>query len=308
MAWITDLGPSAAQVEYRLRGGVICDRRHSIDGAPQPIWTHRSAPDGEDGREPLYEEEPTWFGSALQSFGLVRGSRFTPAQHHTASALMGGRHPSTGRRLLATADSTRNRGFEITLAQPASVSTLYVLGRPDVAASVTELVTQAVMATASHLEQQIVRHSRRAGLMGWIIQHLTMPPLNGDPPRPCLHAHLVIAALMRAPDGEWSDITGACRRALYEGVEAADAYARDKVRHLLTDHHGVAWERDRRTGRWEIASASADLYESSPRRLFGPQPGHFASADDSRRLSAVQAGALAAREQLRAWPADCASG
>ncbi|WP_433259388.1 relaxase domain-containing protein (plasmid) [Streptosporangium sp. CA-135522] len=129
--------------------------------------------------------------------------------------------------------------------------------------------------------------------MGWIIRHLTTPPLNGDPPRLGQHAHPVIASLMRAPDGEWSDITGACRRALYECVEAADAYATDRVHHLLTAHHGVTWERDRRTGRWEISSASADLYESSPHRPSGLRPGHSASADDSRRLSAVQASALA---------------
>jgi len=221
---------------------------------------------------------------------------------------MSGRHPATGRRLLAAADRTRNRGFEITLAQPPSVSTLHALGRPDVAASVIELVAQAVMDTATHLEKKITAHSRRAGLMGWIIWHRTTPPLTGAPPRPCLHAHLVIAALMRAPDGEWADITGASRRALHECVEAADAYAMDRVRHLLTEHHGVSWERDWRTGRWEIASASADLYESSPRQPSGLWPEHRVSADDSRCSSAVQARGHSSTARALAWTVDRASG
>jgi hypothetical protein len=118
--------------------------------------------------------------------------------------------------------------------------------------------------------------------MGWIIWHRTTPPLRDGPPRPCLHAHLVIAALMRTPDGEWADITAASRRAVGGYLPAVDAYAGSRLRRLLTDRHGLTWERDRITGRWEIASASADLYANFPHPPPLPRSGHPAVIDGCR--------------------------
>ncbi|GGT04570.1 hypothetical protein GCM10010156_72970 [Planobispora rosea] len=279
MACIVDLGPSAAQVHYRLRPGIVCDRRGSIDG---PVCPLPPAPAlvAEDGTDPmaLGAQALQWTGSSLANFGITPGTPLTADEHPVAAALMAGRHPHTGRRLLAGTETKRNRGYEITLAAPASLSTLYALGTPEVAASIAALVAQAISQSAGQLERWLVGRARRAGLMGWIIVHHSTPALLDRLPRPCLHAHLVLAALMAAPDGEWTDIAGPARQRLYGYVEAVEADARSRMRRLLSDHHGVGWERDHETGRWEIVSARAELYERSPL----PRPACSGAVEDAR--------------------------
>ncbi|GII03297.1 relaxase domain-containing protein [Planobispora takensis] len=237
MAWITDLGPSAVQVRYRLRGGAMCDRRRSVDGPPRPI---DAAPVG-GHREILYDlpgaRDPVWFGSALTCFAITPGTPLTVDRHVQAAAFMAGRHPGTGQTLVEGCDHTRNRGFDLALAAPADVNALYA--RSHRAADIADRFAAAVTAGAAHLEQRITGGSRCAGLLGWITWHLTAPRSAGMPPRPCLHAHLVIAALMWGPGGHWRDITGPERAHLRLCAASADRHIAAHLRQAMAGHPRV---------------------------------------------------------------------
>ncbi|GAA3447777.1 relaxase domain-containing protein [Planomonospora venezuelensis] len=287
MVWITDLGPSAVQVHHRLRGGALCDRRPCITGSPEPL-----VPQVEE--TPATAREPTWFGSGGQALGLIPGTSLTPDQHDLASALMSGHHPRTGR--LRPAAARRSRGLELTVTQPASLSALYALAEQDQAAAIEALVAQAVGEAAAQLEQWITPASRHAGLLGWILWHRTAPAAGSGVPRPCLHAHLVIATLMRDGGGRWTDMSRHRRRALHEHAGVMELYARARVRQLLSAQQQVRWERDALTGVWEVAGIAPALrtlfaHPSSPRTQRGPD----STARPSRRGAKVPLAALAQR-------------
>ncbi|MFB9881822.1 relaxase domain-containing protein [Planobispora siamensis] len=192
-----------------------------------------------------------WIGSALPAVGLSAGTGLSAAQYPAAAALMAARHPHTGRRLLAETGAPRNRGYEITLAAPASLSTLHALAAPEVAASITALVMQALTHSLSRLEKHLLGRARRAGVMGWLIVYHHTPALPDRPPRPCLHGHL----------------------------EAMEVAAASRIRRLLSTHHGVRWQRDAASGRWEIVSAGAQLYARSPTPPPGSGPPPPATAE-----------------------------
>ena len=77
MAWVTTIGPDAAQVEYRLQDGCGCDAQVE----------YRLG----------FEAELEWIGRGLADVGLEAGA---PVDKAAARLLAEGRHPQTGERLL----------------------------------------------------------------------------------------------------------------------------------------------------------------------------------------------------------------
>ncbi|MFB9712526.1 MobF family relaxase [Streptosporangium nondiastaticum] len=83
MAWVTVLGPSMAQVDYRLKEGAGC-----------------AHPDQQVAYRLADERGLVWIGEGLREVGIVPGSALTAEQHPAARALMDGCHPGTGEVLV----------------------------------------------------------------------------------------------------------------------------------------------------------------------------------------------------------------
>ncbi|WP_157255097.1 MobF family relaxase [Nonomuraea typhae] len=99
MAWVSVIGPSMEQVDYRLQEGAGCGM-----GQPgEPAHEHGPAR-GEDGQVAYRladERGLMWIGEGLREVGLTPGTRLTADQHEAARAIMSGVDPRTGEVLLA---------------------------------------------------------------------------------------------------------------------------------------------------------------------------------------------------------------
>lgn len=103
MAYVTRIGSSAEQVEYRLTGGHGCPDTQfayrsaaGIDGVAGPLAT-------QDGYRTDARERPLrWIGKGLASVGIEAGGELaTDADLDKARALMAGAHPESGEQLVA---------------------------------------------------------------------------------------------------------------------------------------------------------------------------------------------------------------
>ncbi|MEV6866669.1 MobF family relaxase [Streptosporangium subroseum] len=86
MAWVTKLGPSQTQVDYRLTEGAGC--RHENLGEHQG--------DAQMAYRLADERGLMWIGEGLRDVGITLGSALTADQYEAARALMDGRHPESG--------------------------------------------------------------------------------------------------------------------------------------------------------------------------------------------------------------------
>ncbi|MGW4800246.1 MobF family relaxase, partial [Nonomuraea sp. NPDC004297] len=164
-----------------------------------------------------------------------------------------------------------NRGYDLTLELPKSVSVLFGLADPELAQGIEDAFAEAVFDTVAAVEQWAGygmrgRHGggRRAdriagtGVLGWILWHRAARPVGGQEPDPHLHAHVMIANMLRGVDGKWSTL-GAGGRDVHRHVKAAGTLVQARLRRLLTERYGIAWERDPRTGALEITGVGEDL-------------------------------------------------
>ncbi|MEZ7132682.1 MobF family relaxase [Nonomuraea sp. AD125B] len=176
-----------------------------------------------------------------------------------------------------------NRGYDLTLDLPKSVSVLYGLADPELAGGIEDAFAEAVADTVTAVEEWAgygmrghhgdgKRAERVAGtgLLGWVMWHRAARPVRGQAPDPHLHAHVVIANMLRGKDGTWSTL-GAGGRDLHRHVQAAGTLVQARLRRLLTERYGIAWKRDEHTGAWEITSIGQDL-----RALFSKRGGQVA--------------------------------
>ncbi|GAA0445172.1 hypothetical protein Acor_80500 [Acrocarpospora corrugata] len=168
-----------------------------------------------------------------------------------------------------------NRGYDLTLDVTKSLSGLHglaTLSAPDFAAAIKETFAEAVIETVAAVEQwaaygqrghqgdgQLAKRAESTGLLGWVMWHDTARPVGDAAPDPHLHAHVVIANLVRGrEDGKWSAI-GAGGRDIYRHAHAADALLKARLRRELTQTHGITWARDPDTGAWEIQAIPAGV-------------------------------------------------
>lgn len=168
--------------------------------------------------------------------------------------------------------SVRRAGIDVTVSAPKSVSILYGLSSPEVAAAVRGAHLAAVGEALAYLEtnaghglrghQGDGQRAARVPTAGWIVagfEHRTSR--TGDPQ---LHTHLVVPNLVRGTDGKWSAIDS---RAVYRHALTASYLYHAVLRGRLTQRLGVAWTTPER-GIAEIAGAPSDLIrEFSTRRL-----------------------------------------
>lgn len=187
-----------------------------------------------------------WVGSGASSLDL-RGEVGTDA----LTRLLEGRSPDSGQRLRRPCPV---RGFDITAAVPKSVSVLWALGGPEVAAAVEQARQAALVSAVEYLEQRGVQSNRGGAspLVAAAFGHRTSRA--GDP---YLHTHLVVLNLASDGASGW--------RALNSSVLAAQACTagslyQAELRHRLSKRLDLSWE-EVRHGVAQLAAVPAELRE-----------------------------------------------
>ena len=172
---------------------------------------------------------------------------------------------------------TGNRGYDLTLDLPKSVSVLWALADPATAARIEAAFTASVRETVRAVEQwagyglaghhgdgEQAQRVESSGLLGWMMWHHTARPVAGQTPDPHLHAHVVIANMTRCDDGKWRTVA-AGGRDLHRHAHAADAYLKARLRHELAAI-GVRFDRDPVTSAWEVRGIDRELREVFSKR------------------------------------------
>lgn len=180
------------------------------------------------------------------------------------------RDPETGRDVFSSALAraaerydARNSGYDICVSAPKSVSTLFALADPQVAATVRRAHDAAASTAMTYLEREVAhglrghqgdgqRSSQVAtdGLVGASFAHRTSRAND-----PQLHTHVVVANLLHGVDGKWSAIDS---WTLYRHATTASYVYHAALRSELTRDLGVEWTRIDK-GIAEIAGVPADL-------------------------------------------------
>ncbi|MFI6485118.1 MobF family relaxase [Nonomuraea sp. NPDC050663] len=94
MAWVSVIGPSMEQVDYRLQEGAGC-------GMASPGEHGHADPGGQIAYRLADERGLMWVGEGLHELCLTPGTRLTPDQHEAARAIMSGVDPRSGEVLVA---------------------------------------------------------------------------------------------------------------------------------------------------------------------------------------------------------------
>lgn len=177
-----------------------------------------------------------WTGEGAAGLGLAG-----PVGPGELAAVLAGRSPATGRSLTARRGAVS--GYDLTFTPPKSVSALWGLSPPEVAAEVLSAHEAAVEAAAGYLARRAVAVRRGAGddrrlepaggVVGASFTHGVSRALD-----PHLHSHVVVANMGQGPDGRWTAVDG---RGLFAHARAAGRLYDAELRHRLSSRLGVAW-------------------------------------------------------------------
>jgi conjugative relaxase-like TrwC/TraI family protein len=157
------------------------------------------------------------------------------------------------------------RGHDVVLNIPKSISALFAIADPATAAAIEAEYLAAVGETVTALEAwagygvsghqgdgQLAARIESSGFIGWTMLHRSArPTVTGRAGDPHLHAHVVLAHMVRCADGEWR-VPGSGGRDIYRHVAAAGELVKARVRARLTARLGVGWTQDETTREWEI--------------------------------------------------------
>jgi conjugative relaxase-like TrwC/TraI family protein len=171
-----------------------------------------------------------------------------------------------------------NRGYDITLDLAKSVSVLYAMADPQTAHQLETVYLDSVRETVAvmqnwvaygmrghHGDGQRARRIDSTGLLGWMMVHRTARPVQGAPPDPHLHVHVVLANMVHGVDGKWSTV-GAGGRDIHRHAHAADAFLKARMRAETHRRWGIQWRRHALTGAWEIAAIPAAVRDLFSKR------------------------------------------
>ncbi|MGI5330979.1 MobF family relaxase [Actinomadura nitritigenes] len=170
-----------------------------------------------------------------------------------------------------------DRGFDLTIDIPKSPSVVWALADAGVAGQLQGAFRAAVMETLADIEAWCSYGMRgehgggktasridTSGLLGWVMWHDVARPVHGQAPDPHLHAHAVIAHMVRGADGKWST-PGNGGREFHRHVEAAGALAQARFR-AKTTALGYRWERRDGSRVWELAGVPEQARELFSKR------------------------------------------
>ncbi|MFG1949326.1 MobF family relaxase [Nonomuraea sp. NPDC048826] len=172
LAWVSVIGPSVEQVEYRLQDSAGCAARREDDqaqGTPQqPHEQHMHRPADDRGL--------MWIGQGLGEFGIIPQTPLTPDQYATARALTDGVHPWSGEVLVPAKHAVDPRAklpaapllaaLEAAAAQQGSTVQERLADRPAVAGRVTRMARGISRQGEAHLMAvtEIEQVARATGL------------------------------------------------------------------------------------------------------------------------------------------------
>ncbi|MEV4753293.1 MobF family relaxase, partial [Streptosporangium sp. NPDC049248] len=224
-----------------------------------------------------------------------------------------------------------NRGYDLTLDVSKSVSLLHALSSPEVGVAVEAVFADSVVETVAAVQEWVAYGQRghqgddelaeriaSSGLLGWVMWHQTARPVDGQAPDPHLHAHVLIANMVRGVDGRWSAVA-AGGRDLFRHTHAADAFLKARLRRRLTETFGVRWERDAHTGAWEIVGVDERLRgrfskrDTQVKALLAERGIAYEEAHQhARRVASATSrqpkhDAVAAGDLVANWHAQCAA-
>jgi conjugative relaxase-like TrwC/TraI family protein len=219
------------------------------------------------GRDDYYsgsgESPGRWTGAGTESLQL--GGQ---VDHDGFMALMEGRDPAAGERLKRVGGRSKVAAFDLTFSAPKSVSVLFAIGEPALAAALVEAHESAVDAAVGYLEREAcrVRRGRRGARHesgeGFVAAAYRHRMSRAEDPQ--LHTHVVAANMARGADGRWTALDAT---PIYQHAKAAgflyQAHLRAAVRERLP---WVRWG-PVRNGMAEIEQLSPEvLREFSTRR------------------------------------------
>jgi conjugative relaxase-like TrwC/TraI family protein len=140
----------------------------------------------------------------------------------------------------------RRCGIDLAVSPPKSVSVLYALADPTVAAAVVTAHEAAVDEALAYLERHAGHGLRghqgggqrpaRIGTDGLIAAAFTHRTSRADDPQ--LHTHVVVANLLHGTDGKWSAVDS---RAMHLQARTAGCIYQAALRGELTRTLGVGW-------------------------------------------------------------------
>ncbi len=169
------------------------------------------------------------------------------------------------------------RGYDLTIALNKGESVLYGLaggrlrGELDaaIAAGVDRMLAQITPDVVygmkgHHGDGKRATRVSTGGMIGWRMDHRTARPVQGKPPDPHAHVHIVFANLALGADGVWRTIA-AGGKDLMRHARLADELVKHEIRGVLLKH-GARYERDAVTGEWELAAIPRQLREEFSKR------------------------------------------
>lgn len=176
-----------------------------------------------------------WTGRLAARLGLTGTVTAEPLD-----AVLAGLDPTGVYKLRATPAS--RPGYDLTLSAPKSVSLIWGLGNPAIAAQVVEAHERAVDEALTYLEGSAC-HLRRGhggvdrveggGFVGAAFRHRTSRA--GDPD---LHTHVLVANMSEGDDGRWTALDG---RSIFGHARTAGFVYQTRLRHELGQRLGLVF-------------------------------------------------------------------
>jgi conjugative relaxase-like TrwC/TraI family protein len=199
-----------------------------------------------------------WHGRGLEALGLDPGAVVSEEQLEAlfARAL----HPGTGERLGRAWRADGVTGFDLTFSAPKSVSALWALGNPDVAAAATGAHRAAVAAALAYLDTHAglsrrgtdgTEQLRTDGLAVALFDHRTSRCAD-----PQLHTHALVVNKVFCSDGIWRTIDAS---ELFHHKKSAGMIYQSALRNELTGRLGAAFEAVNEHGQAEITGVPQEL-------------------------------------------------
>ena len=179
-----------------------------------------------------------WLGQAAGRLGLDG-----PVTPEDFRRILDGCHPGRNEPLgVPNTTARRVAGFDLCFSAPKSVSVMWALGGPDLAAAVASAHDRAVTSAVAALEAETVRARRGAGgsrleetggVAAAAFAHRSSRA--GDPQ---IHTHVVVANLTPDGEGRWTSLYGA---RVYRWAKTIGYIYQAELRAELTRRLGVSW-------------------------------------------------------------------
>jgi conjugative relaxase-like TrwC/TraI family protein len=244
----------------------------------------------------------------------IRAERSAPVTGRELRELMAVRHPGTGGALRPVgANGEAVAAIDATFSAPKSVSAAWALADPALRARIEQAHEAAIDRTLRYASEQVamvreridrktVIHTTASDVVATSWRHTTARAVDGNPPDPQLHSHVLLHAAVRR-DGKLVAIDS--RAWLLHRRELGAAYRTELARKLTR----LGFEIERGTGRggryFEIAGIPRQLIDrwSSRDRQIREAIEARLTAKRTELLTLIENGDSTARERLHAHDA-----